>query len=397
MGSFFKKPAWAAKPAVTNDEFYRKSEQTYSDIIAASKAHKKSQLPPEKVESNEIIEKTPPGEDKPAKRVRRSDESPKKEIVVPTVSPSKSQSPEEHHASSTTTGNNADTPSSPLPAIENAHLQTSSLPAPGLPLTVEPADAERSINKQSTQHPRTIPTTNNNDPQKAHDSEALPASAQTLASPVLATSDPAVEILITSEIPNTKPLLVRRKMSQGLREVRLAWCKRQGLATGTQSQVYLTWKGRRLFDVTTCKSLAIKRDSTRFSSFIDDDLMEDQELRIHMVAVTDDPLLKNQSSASKDLGDQPPTSPGPKIQHAEDDEPMRLIFRSPGFNDLKVKARPKTLVSKLISTFREKQNVSADQAVFFMFDGDRLEPSACLRDYDIADLDLVDVQIQPHS
>lgn len=396
MGSFFKKPEWAAKPAVTSDEFYRKSEHTYSDIIAASKANKKSQTLLARADSNETIEKESSGEDKPAKRVCRSDES-RKEIVVPTASPSEAQHPKEHHASSTTTGNNADTPSSPLPAIENAHLQTSSLHAPSLPLTVDPADAERSINKQPSHHPPTIMTKIHHDPQVTHDSETLPLSPQTLKSPVPATSDPVVEIVITSKIPNTKPLLVRRKMSQGLREVRLEWCKRQGLDDDAQSRVKLTWKGRRLFDVTTCKSLGLKQDSTRFSSLIDDELMEDQELQIHMVAVTDDPLLDNQSSTSKDPGDQHRTSPSPKIQHAEDVEPMRLIFRSPDLNDLKVRARPKTLVSKLISTFRETQKVPADRAIFFMFDGDRLEPSACLRDYEIADLDLVDVQIQPHT
>jgi hypothetical protein len=109
-----------------------------------------------------------------------------------------------------------------------------------------------------------------------------------------------------------------------------------------------------------------------------------------MEAVTDDPLLLNRPTLSPDEG-KAPAPPGP-----EDDqnEPMKLILRSPGLDDFRIKARPKTLVSKLISAFRDRQNILADQDVSLLFDGDRLDPDTYLRDHDIADLDMVEVQIK---
>ncbi|KAJ5157566.1 uncharacterized protein N7482_008666 [Penicillium canariense] len=203
--------------------------------------------------------------------------------------------------------------------------------------------------------------------------------------------NPIVHILITSEIPNTKPLLAQRKMSQALKDVRLAWCERQGFTPEATSSVHLTWRGRRVFDVTTCRSLGIKMDKT--PAAIDDDPLTDQiQLQIHMEAVTNDPLLLNRPGSSLDAGDPSPArrSPGEE-QH---DEPMKLILRSPGLDDFKIKARPKTSVSKLISAFRDRQNIRMDQTVSLLFDGDRLDPNTCLGDHDIADLDMVEVLVK---
>jgi hypothetical protein len=72
---------------------------------------------------------------------------------------------------------------------------------------------------------------------------------------------------------------------------------------------------------------------------------------------------------------------------------MKLVLRSPGLDDFKIKARAKTPISRLISAFRNKQNISMDQTISLQFDGDKLKPDDCLGDYDIDDLDLVDVQI----
>lgn len=110
-----------------------------------------------------------------------------------------------------------------------------------------------------------------------------------------------------------------------------------------------------------------------------------------MEAVTDLPLPVNQRITSPD-NDKPPTA----SQSPEDDqgEPMKLILRSPGYDDFRIKARKKTLISRLISAFRDKQNISVDHDIFLLFDGDKLDPDSCLGDHDIDDLDLVDVQIK---
>jgi hypothetical protein len=180
-------------------------------------------------------------------------------------------------------------------------------------------------------------------------------------------------------------------MSQGLREVRLAWCNRQNFDPEIQSSIYLTWKGRRVFDVTTCRSLGVHAGRNHLPSSMDEDLIVGYpELHIHMEAVADGPLPLSHRSPSPDNGKIPAASQTPEN---DKDEPMKLVLRSPGLDDFKIKARAKTPISRLVSAFRNKQNISMDQTIFLLFDGDKLKPDDCLGDYDIDDLDLVDVQI----
>lgn len=357
MSSFFKRPSWAKQVEETGTDFYRRSEQTYSDIVAA---HREAHQNPQKTESS-------PEE---AKKRRRISE-PEEEVDIAqeeidrgelTPNPQVSSSPD---------------PSSPEPNDREVVQSHSPEVPPYLPRE-EPGSPEASV-------PHHV--------QPLNASNAISNATETPSPPQAAPSpppyDPIVQIMISSEIENTKPLLIHRKMSQGLREVRLAWCNRQNFAPETRSSIYLTWKGRRLFDVTTCRSLGLSVGRPPALPSIDDDpLAEQEELRIHLEAVTDAPLTN-----------RPPPSEDPSGQGAapaDDDqgEPLKLILRSPGFEDFKIKARQKTLVSRLISAFRDKQEIPMDRSITLVFDGDNLSPDSCLGDHDIDNLDLVDVLIR---
>ncbi|KAJ5992890.1 hypothetical protein N7451_008614 [Penicillium sp. IBT 35674x] len=379
MRTFFNKPAWAAKGGGTTNEFYRRSEQTYSDIVAANReAHKKPKNPPEAnknscIVSNEMTERS--------KRRRLSDDQ-NEDAVTPSV-PLDEQDKDNLKKHIPFPACLENLPNAAVTPRHEENEDTGGSP-PGQPAT--PPSAHSIAVAENDVKPRSALSPSRKSPQPSK----LPEPSA---------EDPVVQILITSEIPNTKPLLVHRKMSQGLREVRLEWCKRQGLTAGAKSPVYLTWRDRRLFDVTTCRTLGIKPEKdTRAPLEMDDDtLTGPKELRIHMKAVTDDPLLLNLSGSSAEVGQPSPAPLSPGIQPNEENEPMKLTFRSPGLSDLKIKARPRTRVSKLITVFRDSQKISADHDISLIFDGDPLDPSTCLGDHDIADLDLVDVQIKPRT
>lgn len=199
--------------------------------------------------------------------------------------------------------------------------------------------------------------------------------------------DLVVQILITSEIEHTRPLIVRRKMSQSLRDVRLAWCKRQNLPAEMQSSVILTWKGRKLFDVTTCRSLGI---NTKHRELDDSD---DDGPRVHMEAVMEDAFVPNIRRDFPDASNET-ESRREEAEFDEQEESIRIVLKCPGKDEFKVKGRPKTPISRLTAAFRDKYRISADRQVYLSFDGDRLDPNTSLEDHDIADLDLVDVQIK---
>ena len=77
--------------------------------------------------------------------------------------------------------------------------------------------------------------------------------------------DPIIDILITSEMDGTKPLMVKRRLSQRLKEVRLSWCDKQILNgapmdPSIRNTTFLTWRYKEIFDSTTCESLGLKLD-----------------------------------------------------------------------------------------------------------------------------------------
>jgi hypothetical protein len=73
--------------------------------------------------------------------------------------------------------------------------------------------------------------------------------------------DPAVKILVSSRIKDTKPLMVYRKLSQNIRDIRLAWCTRQEFDPTFTDRVFLIHNMRRVYDMTTCQSLGLETDA----------------------------------------------------------------------------------------------------------------------------------------
>ncbi|KAJ5500575.1 Small ubiquitin-related modifier SUMO [Penicillium expansum] len=292
--SFFKKPSWAIKNTEeTGTDFYRRSEQTYSDIIAANReAHHKPKSPeiPAHPENTNDTNDTEDPKQKKRRRIsrekgkQRDDSSPVPDVTRE-VDSDKIVLPEPQELSASSHDSSPE-PVNPVKQRETSRRLSSenrsaqspqkvSGPEPLGALPVRPvivlADDSESRSPRPVQPPQ-------------------PARPAQPAEPPA--DDPIVQIMISSEIANTKPLLVHRKMSQRLRDVRLAWCDRQNFEPNIQASIYLTWKGRRLFDVTTCRSLNINTGkSTAAIPGIDDDSFADQkELRIHMEAVTDLPL-----------------------------------------------------------------------------------------------------------
>ena len=73
--------------------------------------------------------------------------------------------------------------------------------------------------------------------------------------------DPVVQVLVSSKMKDTNPLLVYRKLSQYIRDIRLAWCSRQIFDQASTDRVFLIHNMRRVYDMTTCHSLGLETDT----------------------------------------------------------------------------------------------------------------------------------------
>ena len=155
--------------------------------------------------------------------------------------------------------------------------------------------------------------------------------------------DPVVHILITSRLENTAPLIIQRRLSQRLKDVRITWCQRQGFSPEAIASVFLTWRGKRLFDVTSCKSLGIAVDSDgNILTKGQKDILGEEDRQIHMEAMTDE-IMKEYSNEKRrgasaegsEAASQEVTEVGrkPEVQ-------VKIILKAKGLNDFKLIVKP---------------------------------------------------------
>lgn len=385
MRSFFKRPSWAnTGDGSSPSEFYRRADQTYGDIVAASREARVQSInqEDEQASTNQHITDENRG-DMVFSTLSEDKQVPSRqcnELIQRARSPDKldvndacrsASNPGDQNVTSELLSNAVNPIQGQLPSCSPCATDT-------------PA---RTPQIASPDNPLAIPTSNNG---KCGDADWFPNPEPYPSDP---RQDLTARILISSEIASTKSLVIKRKLHQPLKDVRLAWCEHQGLPRELYPFVFLTWKGRRLFDVTTCKSLGTHLNKgLRSSAFCDDVLDDCAGIDIHMIAVMDDRVPSHLSALLKTLSGQhseTPTTPGVKMCR-----PMRLVFKCPGRADYDVYSGLQTRVSQLIEDYRVAHNVGTERNVYLTFDGDCLDPNSCPADYDMAHEDLVDVIIK---
>ena len=148
--------------------------------------------------------------------------------------------------------------------------------------------------------------------------------------------DPVLQIFIDSSIPNTAPLIVNRKLSQRLKDVRLAWIERQHFPPDVADKIFLAWRGKRLFDVTTCRSLGISSGQNGRILAKGNNIV-DHEGRIHMEAMTTEILqaYKKVKTIGTPKEEEGPGAKAPAEQPNEEPQ-IKIICKAKGFADFKL-------------------------------------------------------------
>ena len=192
--------------------------------------------------------------------------------------------------------------------------------------------------------------------------ESTVASKQASQPPLPAPRiDPVVTILLTSSISNTKPLIVARKLGQRLKDVRLTWCERQGFAPNFTSTVILTWRGKRLYDVSTCRSLGIAADAD--GNIVvkgEKDVFGEENRQIHMEAMTEETFqtqrLERERVAAMEArkADEEEEEEVPMAEEPKAEEQVKIILRSKGREEFKLIVKPVSASSVELQFCRHK-------------------------------------------
>ena len=123
---------------------------------------------------------------------------------------------------------------------------------------------------------------------RAAEKRAAEQAAQVTQASGPASKAPAVQLLITSYLPDTKPLMLKVRIDQTIETARKAWCGRQGFTPAQTDELFLTYRDRRLYDSTTIQLLGIKVDAHGNISVPGDTTIYDetQGPKIHVLAWT---------------------------------------------------------------------------------------------------------------
>ncbi|CUS13791.1 unnamed protein product [Tuber aestivum] len=195
---------------------------------------------------------------------------------------------------------------------------------------------------------------------------------------------PCVSILVTSDILKTNPLICKRRVGQTLKEVRLAWCQRQGFNEDTTSDVFLTWKGNKIFDVNTCKGMGISPDE---EGNFEENTEGVKDKHLHFEAMTAEIFAERERSREAQY-DGLEEEPEEKVE-----ESIGIVLKSKGYGNFPTKVRPSTKISELIDSFRIARAIDPSKAIILDFDGDQLDPDGEIRDTELEDMFTVDVYV----
>ncbi|KAL9121627.1 MAG: hypothetical protein Q9187_001819 [Circinaria calcarea] len=209
--------------------------------------------------------------------------------------------------------------------------------------------------------------------------------------------EPVISILITSNIPNTLPLIVNRRLSQRLREVRVTWCQKQSFTSDFSSTVVLTWRGKRLFDITSCKSLGIGVDADgNIVTKGEKDILGEENRQIHMEAMTEEMFEDRRKAKAEDpsVTTHEQDTEEPAEEQPQQEEQVKIILKAKGFADFKLIVKPSTLMSRIIGAFRGANKIEPDKDVYLVFDGERLDPPTRVGDTELSDMDYIDVYVK---
>ena len=149
--------------------------------------------------------------------------------------------------------------------------------------------------------------------------------------------DPTVQILVTSNIPDTEPLIVTRRLSQRLKDVKTAWVQHQRTPLVQLDHTFLTWRGKRVFDVVSCKGLGIKAETVGGAAD------GHQDGCVHMVAMTKESydLIRQARDKKHSADEYPDETISSQMKAVLQDEPqIRIILQSRSFTDFKLIVKP---------------------------------------------------------
>ncbi|RMJ10703.1 hypothetical protein CDV36_009668 [Fusarium kuroshium] len=210
-----------------------------------------------------------------------------------------------------------------------------------------------------------------------------------------------VDILITSQVPGTRPLKLKYLFDKPFRLTRETWSSYQnksGLSIPVDD-VILTWRKKKIYNTSTLLSLGIRPqgDGRVIAEGQGSEGFEDNRSLVHVEAWT--PELFQEMERNEELRRRREAGDISEEEDDQEEEPtedvkLKVMLKSRDLEDLGLTIRPETTVETLITCFRAQRKVDPNKQIGLWWDGDRLEEHVTMEEAEIEDMDTLEVYIQ---
>lgn len=244
----------------------------------------------------------------------------------------------------------------------------------------------------------------------------LPLISSPLATRDLPKEDPVISILVSSQVDGLgSGIIVKRKLSQRFKDVRMAWCDKQ-LIAGHRSmtsiekeRIFLSWRGRRVWDVTTAESLGIRMDGR---GHVVDEKGFDLGENVHLEAWTQETFDAFQKEKRRERA-RMEMSQSERIDLDDDDdvpveeevvevapqptqvEKIKIVLKPKEGEAVKLIVKPTTVVATIVNGFKVQRAAMCEgKSVELWFEGDRLEEESTVGEADVDDMCTIDVVLK---
>ncbi|KAL8371622.1 hypothetical protein RB595_001427 [Gaeumannomyces hyphopodioides] len=243
-----------------------------------------------------------------------------------------------------------------------------------------------------------------------------------------------VSIIVTSRLggPDMKPIQFRRRVSGNIKAVRdcveaFAPSRGRPLTPAEQESLFVTWKGRKLFNQNTIMSLGVIPDENGFlrrTATPDGPGMGRQEESdgyteggaLHFEAWTEEgyeawsrqqkkryrrelgePVSDDEdevAGAEAEAARNGTTEPEQPARGSSSSSKIRIIMKSKDHEPVKTSVVPTDTIADLILAFRTCRGIGADKQIEIRWDGDKLDGETTIEEAEIEDKDTVEVYVR---
>lgn len=228
--------------------------------------------------------------------------------------------------------------------------------------------------------------------------------------------DPVISILVSSQVDGLGAgIIVKRKLSQRFKDVRMAWCDKQLIAGHRamtdidKERIFLSWRGRRVWDVTTAESLGIRVDGR---GHVVDEKGFDLGGNVHLEAWTQETFDTFQKEKRRgrarmemgaaeriDLGDDDLLEEPEVVEEAapteKQVEKIKIVLKAKEGEPVRLIVKPTTVVATIVNGFKVQRAAMCEgKTVELWFEGDRLEEDSTVEEADVDDMCTIDVVLK---